>query len=60
MPQPEELRSLPSPVPTQTISGLDGATATAPMDWQGMSSKIGAKVMPLLAVYQTPLVAKPT
>ncbi len=46
-----------SPVPTQTMSGFDGATARSPMLVDGMSSKIACQVVPLSSVFQTPLVA---
>ncbi|NIU63572.1 MAG: hypothetical protein GWN66_23920 [Pseudomonas stutzeri] len=53
-------RGLPSPVPTQTMSGLAWNTATAPMAWTGWSSKIGSKVRPPFTDFQTPPVAAPT
>ncbi len=43
-----------SPVPTQTMSGLDGATVTSPIDCVVWPSKIGSKVVPLFVVFQTP------
>ena len=46
-----------SPVPTQTMSGLDGATAMSPMLVDGMCSKIACHVVPSSSVFQTPLVA---
>ena len=46
-----------SPVPTQTMSGFDGATARSPTLVVGMSSKIACQVVPLSSVFQTPLVA---
>ena len=59
-PSPELLRSLASPVPTQTTLGSEGATATAPMEATGCLSKTGAKVAPAFTVFQTPPVARPT
>ena len=46
-----------SPVPTQTMSGFDGATARSPMLVDGMSSKIACHVLPSSSVFHTPLVA---
>ena len=46
-----------SPVPTQTMSGFDGATAMSPMLVDGMCSKIACHVAPSSSVFQTPLVA---
>ena len=46
-----------SPVPTHTMSGLDGATARSPMLVDGMCSKIACHVAPLSSVFQTPPVA---
>src|SRR5207237_7175619 len=46
-PQSDEFRSLASPVPTQTTSELDGATAIAPIESIGCLSKIGWNVTPL-------------
>ena len=48
---------LASPVPTQMMSGFDGATATAPTDPVRTESNIGAHVTPALVVLQTPPVA---
>src|SRR5262245_46837986 len=55
-PSPQEtlLRGLASPVPTQTTSGLEGATATSPIETVLWLSKIGVQVMPLLTVFQRP------
>src|SRR5579864_3575013 len=39
--QPDRL-----PVPTYTVPGCDGATATAPIDGTCISSKIGSHVVP--------------
>jgi hypothetical protein len=46
-----------SPVPTQTISGFDGATVTSPIDVVAAWSKTGAHVTPSLSVFQSPPVA---
>jgi hypothetical protein len=54
------LRGLPSPVPTQTTSGLLGSIAREPMDATGCSSNTGSQVMPPLTDFQTPPVAEPT
>ena len=43
-----------SPVPTQTMSGFDGATATSPMEVVGASSKMGVHVVPSLLLIHTP------
>src|SRR5262249_44324955 len=59
-PQPDEFRSLPSPVPTQTTSESDGATATAPTESIGCLSKIGWKVTPLSLVLKKPPCPSPT
>ena len=48
------MRALASPVPTQTTSGSDGATATSPTEATGWSSKTGAQESPSLTVFQTP------
>ena len=40
-PEFDEFRSLASPVPTQTTSEFDGATASAPIESMGCLSKIG-------------------
>ncbi|HEY2294565.1 MAG TPA: hypothetical protein VGM86_28020 [Thermoanaerobaculia bacterium] len=54
----------PSPVPTQTISGLAWNTAMAPIDSAGWSSGFpsnrGSQVVPPLTVFQTPPAAPPT
>src|SRR6185503_1150994 len=52
-PQPELLRSLASPVPTQTTLGSDGATATAPIEATASPSKTPWKVPPLSVVFMT-------
>src|SRR5260370_16188077 len=55
-PSPQEtlLRALASPVPTQTTSGLDGATATAPSDTVASWSNTGVQLVPLLTVFHRP------
>ena len=47
-----------SPVPTQTISGFDFATAMSPMLVLASRSKIARHVAPRSSEAQTPLVAK--
>src|SRR5207245_8006794 len=61
MPSPTEtlLRSQDSPVPTQTISGFEGAIATAPIDCTSWRSKTGLKVVPPFTDFQTPPLADP-
>ena len=54
-----ELRGLPSPVPTQMMSGLDWLIATAPIEATGCSSNTGVQVSPPLSEIQTPPVAAP-
>src|SRR5687768_9993599 len=55
-PSPHEtlLRGFASPVPTQTISGLDGATATAPSATTACRSNCGVQLVPLLIVFHNP------
>src|SRR5262249_25264691 len=53
-PQETELRGLFSPVPTQTMSRLDGATATSPMETVASLSNWCSKEMPLLVVLSRP------
>jgi hypothetical protein len=62
MPLPTEalLRTLPSPVPTQTIAGLRWSMAIAPIAATGCVSKIGFQEMPPSSDFQTPPVAAPT
>ena len=48
------MRALASPVPTQTMSGFDGATATAPRLTVASRSKTGVQVVPLLVVFHRP------
>lgn len=53
-PQATELREEASPVPTYTMSGFDGATATAPRETVFSRSKTGLKVVPALTVLKSP------
>ena len=46
-----------SPVPAQTTSGFEGATAMAPTDPVRTESKIDVHVTPALVDFQTPPVA---
>src|SRR5258706_14183776 len=56
-----ELREVnASPVPTHTMSGFDGAVATAPIETLACPSNTGANVVPLFVVFQSPPVQKPT
>ena len=48
------MRGLFSPVPTQTMSLLDGATATSPIDTVASLSNWCSKVTPLLLVFSSP------
>src|SRR5678815_859856 len=60
-PQLELWRVLASPVPTHTVSGADGATATAPMDIIALTpSKTGDHETPLFELFQTPPLAVAT
>src|SRR6185436_10571615 len=60
LPTDIELRTLPSPVPTHTISGLAWKIATAPIAATGWSSKMGVKLSPPFVDFQSPPVAAPT
>src|SRR6266508_4059429 len=62
MPSPTEteLRIQDSPVPTQTVFGLEGSIVTAPMDWTGCLSKTGLNRVPPSSDFQTPPLAAPT
>jgi hypothetical protein len=53
------LRMDDSPVPAQTMLGLDGATASAPIDDTSLSSKIGVQCTPPSTVFQMPPDAAP-
>ena len=59
VPYPALLRSVASPVPTQTTRGSDGATATAPTEKTPASFIRGEKVAPAFVVFQRPPVAWP-
>src|SRR6185312_13930413 len=60
-PQDELWRLSTSPVPTQTMDGFDGATATAPMDIMPPEwSNTGAQETPWLLLLNTPPLAVPT
>ena len=48
-----------SPVPTQTMSGSDGATATAPTEPVRTESNTGVHETPALVDFHTPPVAAP-
>src|SRR5438067_1965749 len=54
LPHEELWRLFDSPVPTQTMEGSDGATATAPMVELVSLSKTGSQVVPPLIVFITP------
>src|SRR5690348_2411809 len=54
------LRGLASPVPTQTSFGLDGASATAPIDAASPCLNTLSHLMPLSVVFHTPPPAVPT
>jgi hypothetical protein len=60
LPQATLLRGLLSPVPIQTMSGLEGAMATSPIEAVEPPSKTQAQVVPLFVVFQTPPEAAPT
>ncbi len=61
MPQPMEMlpRMKGSPVPAQTTLGSDGATARAPIEETGWSSKMGRQVIAASVVFQMPPEAAP-
>ena len=54
MPQPELLRSLASPVPSQMTLGSEGATATAPVEEKSCLSVSAVKAPPLSTVFMSP------
>src|ERR1022692_2440760 len=60
MPSPMEtlLRAQVSPEPTQTILGLPGSMAMAPVDCTAGLSKTGLKLVPALTDFQTPPLAE--
>src|SRR5215475_8373549 len=62
MPSPidTELRIHDSPVPTQTICGLLGSIAIAPIDCTGCLSNTGLNVVPPSCDFHTPPDAAPT
>src|SRR5215472_15302373 len=62
MPSPieTELRVHDSPEPTQTVFGLFGSSAIAPIDWTGCLSNTGWNVVPPSSDFQTPPEAAPT
>src|SRR5512139_4335094 len=60
LPIETELRVQDSPVPTQTVSGSFGSSATAPIDCTGCLSKTGLNVVPPSCDFQTPPDAEPT
>src|SRR5687768_4261796 len=49
-----------SPVPTQTRSGFEGATATSPIETEDSRSNTGAHVVPPFSVFHRPPVAEAT
>src|SRR5438045_767892 len=53
-PQDTLLRGLPSPDPTQTMSGFDGAMATSPRTLVVVLSKMEAQESPLEVVFHNP------
>ena len=59
LPKPTESRSDDSPLPTYTTSGLDGATAIAPIEATGCPSNTGIHVRPAFTVFQTPPLTAP-
>ncbi len=61
MPSPSDTleRMNVSPVPTQTMFGLDGAMAMAPIDWADCSSKMGRQRLPPSVDFHTPPDAPP-
>src|SRR6266508_4125383 len=62
MPSPTEteLRIQDSPVPTQTVFGLEGSIVTAPMDRTGCLTKTSLHRVPQSSDFQTPPLAAPT
>ena len=58
-PYDTELRGLFSPVPTQTMFGSDGATATSPMEQVVSLSNWFSNVVPLLTVFSSPPPPRP-
>ena len=62
MPPPGEIefRESSSPVPTQTMSGLDGAIARSPIEITRSSVQSCRNVVPLFVVFQMPDAAPAT
>ena len=60
LPQLELLRSLASPLPSQTTFGSEAATATAPTAATASFSNTASKVPPLSAVFIRPPVPRAT
>src|SRR5438876_52385 len=58
-PPETELRVQDSPVPTQTLRGLEGSIAIAPIDCTACLSKTGLKRVPPSSDFQTPPEAAP-
>ncbi len=54
------MRESSSPVPAHTVSGSLGAIARSPIETTRSLSKTGRNVVPLLVVFQIPLVAPAT
>src|SRR5438552_8815147 len=59
-PSTTSLRGLPSPVPTHTRFGFEGASATAPIDDVGWSLKTASHESPPSIVFHTPPAAAPS
>src|SRR5437667_12892918 len=59
-PSTTSLRGLPSPVPTPTTFGFEGASAIAPIDAVGWSLKTASHESPPSIVCHTPPAAGPT
>src|SRR5262245_49015715 len=54
LPQDELWRLFCSPVPTHTMSGLEGAMVTSPIELCASLSKSGSHVVPLFMVFHNP------
>src|SRR6266702_5600222 len=59
-PSTTSLRGLPSPVPTHTTLGFEGAMATAPLDAVGWSLNTASQESPPSVVFHAPPAAAPT
>ena len=59
-PSTTSLRGLPSPVPTHTTFGFEGARASAPIDAVGWSLNTASHESPPSVVFHTPPAAAPT